>query len=139
MGNPAFGKVKKTAEMGRTFARSLYGHPNLYGMLTDVAVHLAKAEEGVIAYLTPTSYLGGEYFKLLRKLLVEQAQPITIDIVESRTDVFSDVLQEVALTCFKRGRKARDAACYVIHVDPGGLKVAATGSLTLPANATDPW
>ncbi len=49
MGNPAFGKVKKTAEMGRKFARSLYGHPNLYRMLTDVAIHLAKPQGGVIA------------------------------------------------------------------------------------------
>jgi adenine-specific DNA-methyltransferase len=139
MGNPAFGKVKKTREMGRLFARSLYGHPNLYGMLTDVAVHLAKEEGGVIAYLTPTSYLGGEYFKSLRKLLVEQARPVTVDIVESRTDVFADVLQEVALTCFRRGRTARDAACYVVRVDPGGLKATATGCLTLPGNATEPW
>ncbi len=139
MGNPAFGKVKKTREMGRTFARSLYGHPNLYGMLTDVAVHLAKAEGGVIAYLTPTSYLGGEYFKSLRKLLAEQARPVTIDIVESRTDVFADVLQEVALTCFRRGRQARDAACYVIDVDQGGLSISETGRLMLPRNATEPW
>nr|WP_294517993.1 SAM-dependent methyltransferase [uncultured Rhodopila sp.] len=139
MGNPAFGKVKKTEEMGRTFARSLYGHPNLYGMLTDLAVHLAKADGGVVAYLTPTSYLGGEYFKLLRKLLVEQAKPITVDIVESRTDVFADVLQEVALTCFKRGRKAQKAGCFGIRVDPGGLKITETGYLTLPRNALEPW
>jgi adenine-specific DNA-methyltransferase len=139
MGNPAFGKVRKTGEMGRLFARSLYGHPNLYGMLTDVAVHLAKPDGGVIAYLTPTSYLGGEYFKLLRKLLVEQARPVSIDIVESRTDVFADVLQEVALTCFRRGRKARTAACYVIHVDPADLRVTETGRLALPGNPTEPW
>jgi adenine-specific DNA-methyltransferase len=139
MGNPAFGKVRKTEQMARTFSRSLYGHPNLYGMMTDVAVHLARPEGGVIAYLTPASYLGGESFKLLRKLLTEQARPVSIDIVESRADVFADVLQEVAMTCFRRGRQARNAVCYVIRVEPAGLKVNQTGRLALPGNPADPW
>jgi adenine-specific DNA-methyltransferase len=139
MGNPAFGKVKKTAEMGRKFSRSLYGHPNLYGMLTDVAVHLVKAKGGIVAYLTPTSYLGGKYFKALRRTLVKQARPVSVDIVESREDVFADVLQEVALTCLRRGRKERHAACSVIHVETGGLKITDTGGMVLPKNVDEPW
>ncbi|MBV9248695.1 MAG: Eco57I restriction-modification methylase domain-containing protein [Acetobacteraceae bacterium] len=139
MGNPAFGKIKKTAEMGRKFARSLYGHPNLYGMLTDVAVHLAKADSGIIAYLTPTSYLSGEYFKNLRKLLAEEARPVSIDIVESRTAAFTGVLQEVALSCLKRGRTENRAACSVIHVDADGLRVDENGALVLPPKPGEPW
>lgn len=139
MGNPAFGKLKKTPEIGRKFARSLYGHPNLYGMLTDVAVHLAKPQGGVIAYLTPASYLGGEYFKALRKVLVTEAKPVSIDIVESRADVFADVLQEVALTCLKRGRVEDWATCSVARVAPHGLLVEQTGVLTLPENPEEPW
>jgi adenine-specific DNA-methyltransferase len=139
MGNPAFGKVKKTPEMGRKFARSLYGHPNLYGMLTDVAVHLAEPEGGIIAYLTPTSYLGGEYFKNLRQVLAKEARPISIDIVESRTDVFADVLQEVALTCLKRGREEREAICSVVHVEQDELRIMETGRLMLPTDPLEPW
>ena len=139
MGNPAFGKLKKTAAMGRKFARSLYGHPNLYGMLTDVAVHLAKPQGGVIAYLTPTSYLGGEYFKALRKVLASEARPVSVDIVESRADVFADVLQEVALTCLKRGRVEAWATCSVVRVAKHGLLAEQTGVLTLPDNPEEPW
>ncbi len=139
MGNPAFGKIKKTEEMGRNFARSLYGHPNLYGMLTDVAVHLVKARGGIVAYLTPASYLGGEYFKALRRTLAKEARPVSIDIVESREDVFADVLQEVALTCLRRGRKERQAACSVIQVGVDGLKITGTGSLVLPRIPEEPW
>ncbi|MBV1800176.1 hypothetical protein [Siccirubricoccus sp. G192] len=46
MGNPPFGKVKDTAVIRARFARSLHGHPNLYGLFTDLAVHLAKPAGG---------------------------------------------------------------------------------------------
>jgi hypothetical protein len=43
---------------------------NLYGLFTDLAAQLAR-RGGVIAYVTPTSFLAGEYFKSLRALLAE--------------------------------------------------------------------
>ncbi len=139
MGNPAFGKVKDNPERRERFRRSLYGHPNLYGLFTDLAVHLAAPNGGVIAYLTPTSYLGGQYFKALRRLLGEEAPPVSIAIVESREDVFEEVLQEVALSVFRRGPPERAASCSVIHVEPGGLRVEAAGSFVLPANPEASW
>jgi adenine-specific DNA-methyltransferase len=139
MGNPAFGKVKDDDGLRTRFKRSLYGHPNLYGMFTDLAVHLAAANGGIIAYLTPTSYMGGQYFKALRRLLVEQAPPVNIDIVESRQDVFEEVLQEVALSVFRRGSRLRAASCSTIHVGNGVLRIEAAGSLVLPKNPEASW
>lgn len=139
MGNPAFGKVKDNAELRERFRRSLYGHPNLYGLFTDLAVHLAAPEGGVIAYLTPTSYLGGHYFKALRRLLGEEAPPVSIAIVESRENVFEEVLQEVALSVFRRGPCGQAARCSVIHVEAGGLRVETAGCFVLPANPEASW
>lgn len=139
MGNPAFGKVKDDDSLRARFRRSLYGHPNLYGLFTDLAVHLAAANGGIIAYLTPTSYMGGQYFKALRRLLVEQAPPINIDIVESRQDVFEEVLQEVALSVFRCGSRPRAASCSTIHVGGGVLNIEAAGSLVLPNNPEAAW
>lgn len=139
MGNPAFGKVKDNEGLRERFRRSLYGHPNLYGLFTDLAVHLAAPERGVIAYLTPTSYLGGQYFKALRRLLAEKAPPVSIDIVESREDVFEEVLQEVALSVFRRGPLEKAANCSVIHVQADGLRVEAAGSFVLPVNSEASW
>jgi adenine-specific DNA-methyltransferase len=139
MGNPAFGKVKDNTGLRERFRRSLYGHPNLYGLFTDLAVHLTAPNDGVIAYLTPTSYLGGQYFKALRRLLGEKAPPVSIAIVEGREDVFEAVLQEVALSVFRRGPGGKPASCSVIHVEPDGLRVESAGSFSPPAKPEASW
>lgn len=139
MGNPAFGKMRDNEGLRARFRRSLYGHPNLYGLFTDLAVRLAALNRGVIAYLTPTSYLGGQYFKALRHLLAEEAYPVSIDIVESRKDAFEEVLQEVALSVFRRDRSKRAVSCSVVHVGADGLRVEGAGCFVLPANPEAPW
>lgn len=139
MGNPPFGKVKDTPAIRDRFRRSLHGHPNLYGLFSDLAVHLAKPAGGVIAYLTPASFLAGHYFKALRRLLHDHAAPVSIDLLESRKDAFADVLQEVALSTFRRGRTERHAICAVVHAEPAGLTVQPTGELVLPDDPEGPW
>lgn len=139
MGNPPFGKLKDTPAIRARFARSLHGHPNLYGLFTDLAVHLAKRNGGIIAYLTPASFLAGHYFKALRRTLHKHAPPVSIDLLESRKDVFADVLQEVALSIYRRGSKRRQAECAVVHAERDGLKVQPTGTLILPADPDAPW
>ncbi len=139
MGNPPFGKVKDNPAIRTRFARSLHGHPNLYGLFTDLAVHLAKRDGGIIAYLTPASFLAGHYFKALRRTLHKHAPPVTLDLVESRKDVFADVLQEVALSTYRRGSKRRQAECAVVHAERDGLQVQPTGTLILPRDPDAPW
>ncbi len=137
--NPAFGKLKDRPEIRERYARTLYGHPNTYGLFTDLALRLAKPAGGIVAYVMPTSWLGGEYFRNLRRVLSVEARPASVDIVESRKDVFDDVLQEVSLSCFVRGRSAAVAACSIAHVEPGGLRVEASGTFTLPDKLESPW
>lgn len=139
MGNPPFGKVKDNPAIRTRFARSLHGHPNLYGLFTDLAVHLARRDGGIIAYLTPASFLAGHYFKALRRTLHEHAPPVRLELVESRKDVFVDVLQEVALSTFRRGSKRRQAECAVVHAQRDGLKVQRTGTMILPRDPDAPW
>jgi adenine-specific DNA-methyltransferase len=139
MGNPPFGKVKDTPETRARFTRSLHGHPNLYGLFTDLAVHLAKPDGGIIAYLTPASFLAGHYFKALRRLLHEHAAPVSIDLLHSRKDAFADVLQEVALSTFRRGRAEGCATCAVVLAERGLLTVQPTGALILPNDPEAPW
>jgi adenine-specific DNA-methyltransferase len=139
MGNPPFGKVKDRPVIRELFRRSLHGHPNTYGLFTDLAVHLARPSGGTIAYLTPASFLAGNYFKSLRRLLHDEAPPVSLDLIESRTDVFEDVLQEVALSVFQRGRTAQSAECAVIRVACDAMQVELSGTLTLPDDPEGPW
>ena len=68
VGNPPYGRTKLSPELRRRFRGSLFGHANLYGVFTHLALRFAR-EDGVVAYVTPTSFLAGEYFKALRGML----------------------------------------------------------------------
>jgi len=78
-------------------------------MFLDAAVLVAKPDGGMIAFLTPPSFLAGQYFRNLRRLLREQAPPVCLDLVESRADMFDDVLQKVALSAWRNAPAG--AAC----------------------------
>lgn len=121
IGNPPYGKVTLDATLRDKYARSLFGHANLYGLFTDLALRTAK-KDGVIAYLTPTSFLGGQYFKALRELLLTEAAPRAFDFISNREGVFDDVLQETLLTTFKKG--ARRSPSKVSLLVPQGLNEA---------------
>ena len=101
IGNPPYGKVSLSPKQRERYRRSLYGHANLYGLFTDLAVRFTRSG-GVVAYVTPTSFLAGEYFKSLRALLVETARPLNVDFVSVRKGVFDDALQETMLATYRK-------------------------------------
>jgi adenine-specific DNA-methyltransferase len=101
IGNPPYGRISLASDVRERFKRSLYGHANLYGVFTDLAIQFAKTG-GVIAYVTPTSFLAGEYFKALRSLLASSARPVNIDFVSVRKGVFDDALQETMLATYRK-------------------------------------
>ena len=127
MGNPPYGRITLPLELREEYSRSLYGHANLYGLFTDLAVRLIKPRTGVIAYLTPTSFLGGQYFTALRNLLTELTTPVLFDFVADRDGVFDDVLQETMLATFKAGE--HNLPVSVSSLIPQGLNKAKTESL----------
>lgn len=104
IGNPPYGKISLPRELRERYRRSLYGHANLYGVFTDLAARFTR-NGGVIAYVTPTSFLAGEYFKALRSLLSSSARPVNIDFLSVRKGVFEDALQETMLATYRKGRE----------------------------------
>ncbi len=139
VGNPPYGRVTLTAAQRARFQRSLYGHANLYGVFTDLAVRWAKPG-GVIAYLTPTSVLGGHYYSALRELLAKEAPPAAIDFVHARSGVFEDVLQETLLAIYRKGAKPSRAQVHYVHVtDEREARVVKNGTIGLPSPASAPW
>ena len=139
VGNPPYGRVRLTPPLRKKFRRSLFGHANLYGVFTDLALRLAKPG-GAIAYVTPTSFLAGEYFKALRGLLGWEAPPVSIDFVGARKGVFADVLQETLLAVYRRGDSGGKARVHFISPRSNGLiEITAAGSFRLPESLERPW
>lgn len=138
IGNPPYGRVKLTDAMRARYARSLYGHANLYGLFTDLALRLVD-QNGVIAYLTPTSFLGGQYFKALRKILTDDATPAAFDFIADRDGVFDDVLQETILVAYQVARSKKAATVSLIV--PKGIEQATidpVGKIRVPTDG-GPW
>lgn len=139
IGNPPYGRVTLTPEQRRRFARGLYGHANLYGVFTDIAVRWTR-KGGTIAYLTPTSFLSGHYYSALRELIAKEAPPAAIDFVHARRGVFEDVLQETLLAAYRRGAKPGRAQVHYVEVaSEREARVIRNGTIGLPSPASQPW
>lgn len=139
IGNPPYGRVKLDPYQRTRFARSLYGHANLYGVFTHAALGWLK-NDGVVAYVTPTSMLGGQYYKELRSLLAEAAPPQAIEFVSDREGVFADVLQETMLAIYKRGARKRPAKVRFLRLDKtGNGKSLEAGTFKVPEVGGPAW
>ena len=139
VGNPPYGRIGLSPELRTRFRRSLYGHANLYGIFTDLALRWTKPN-GLVAYVTPTSFLAGQYFKALRALMAADAPPVTFDVVESRQGVFEGVLQETMLSVYQRGGPPGKTEVNRISVSANGTaEVLPVGTFQLPSNPSFPW
>lgn len=139
VGNPPYRRIRLDSPERKRFARSLFGHANLYGLFTEVAIDFAKPG-GVIAFVTPTSFLAGEYYKKLRALIATEAPPVSIDFIQSRDDFFDDVLQEALLATYRRKAVvSRVAISEIAPLDETNLLVRRVGEASLPDDRSEPW
>jgi adenine-specific DNA-methyltransferase len=139
MGNPPYGRVTLRPSQREEYRRSLFGHANLYGVFLDLAIRKTRPRGGVIAYVTPPSFLSGEYFKRLREVLVREAGPVSLDLVSERTGVFEGVLQETLLAVYRRGRAARSVNVEFVDASETAVRVEGGDSIELPSRPEDPW
>lgn len=139
IGNPPYARTRLSPELREKFKRGLFGHANLYGVFTDVALRHTRVN-GVIAFVTPTSFLAGEYFKNLRALLGREAPPKHLNFVAARRHVFDDVLQETLLATYRRGADRSPVTVHELHATrPHELNINALGQLDLPIDPSMPW
>jgi adenine-specific DNA-methyltransferase len=139
IGNPPYGRIGLTPDQRAVYKRGLFGHANLYGLFTDLALRLTRPG-GVVAYVTPTSFLAGEYFKVLRGLLAKEAPPRKIAFIGERKGVFEDVLQETLLATYRPGEPAGAGTVEFISCrNDTSPSIAATGSFVLPDDPAKPW
>ncbi len=139
VGNPPYGRITLSSWLRKKYRRSLFGHANLYGVFTDLALRFSRPG-GIIAFVTPTSFLAGEYFKALRGLLGREAPPVRIDFIGARKGVFANVLQETLLATYRHGGDPTAGEVHFVTPEPDGcIETNPTGSFNLPETVDHPW
>lgn len=137
--NPPYGRAGLDAGSRRRWAGSLYGHANWYGIFLHAAVERV-APGGVVAAVLPASFLGGAYYRRLRRFLAERAPLMRLRLIDDRSGVFaSGVLQETCLAVFHKGSAARPVACSSQVVN-GRTRSVDLGRQSLPTGDPElPW
>lgn len=139
--NPPYRKLTavEVALLSPAFEHIVEAQPNLYSVFIFHCVRLVRPG-GVVALVTPTSFLSGQYFSRLRSFLIRNTEVEHIGMVSQRLGVFIDVEQETALTVLRRGtpdnRTEAQAAVSVVSADgkytPVGISVLPSAGLVWP-------
>jgi len=101
--NPPYRKMTaaEVSPYRKTYSDIITGQPNLYGLFFKLSLRLIR-QEGVGGFLTPTSFLSGRYFSLLRTYLLQHANTVQLDIISKRGGIFSGAEIETAITILKK-------------------------------------
>ncbi len=138
--NPPYRKLAadEVALLDPAFKGVTEAQPNLYGIFIFHCVRLVRPK-GVVALVTPTSFLSGQYFSGLRSFLIRNTDVAHIGMVSERKGVFIDVEQETALTVLRRrlpdNRTEAQATVSVVSVEG---KYTYVGASVLP-NGGSVW
>ena len=140
IGNPPFGKISLPDELRKPYERSLYGHANLYGLFIHFGISHLR-ENGVLAFITPTSFLSGEYFKNLRSFIRETSSPLEFDFVQFRKGMFQGVLQETILSTYRKNRtKKKPVKVNELKIDcKNKINIDSIGNYFLPEDKKAAW
>lgn len=105
VGNPPYFKIKNIAEdIKDTFAETIYGHPNAYGLFIQAGIEMLKTH-GRLGFIVPRSMLSGLYFKNLRNFIERETSVKEIVYISERKKVFDDVLHGTMILSLKRAKE----------------------------------
>ena len=93
-----------------------------------------------MAYLTPTSVLGGQYYAALRRLLAEQAPPSPSTSFMPARASSKMCLQETLLALYRKGGARTRFQVHYLNIDGDRqARLIRNGKVRLPADVTAPW
>jgi len=104
VGNPPYFKVKGINEgFKNTFSKSIYGHPNAYGLFIHAGIEMLK-KDGKMGFIVPRSMLSGLYFKNLREFIEDKTSVKEIVYISERKKIFENVLHGTMILSLEQNR-----------------------------------
>ena len=136
IGNPPYSKVwaKGAAAISAIAGKAdLGGHTNLYALFVLRALGWLKPGGG-LAFVLPTSFIAGPYFKGFREEILARANVIRIDMHQQREHLFIDAIQDVCLLVLQRhGGDCVPSDCYALGlIDADGRRTDLGTASTQP-------
>lgn len=136
IGNPPYSKVWSAgAARARMLAgkANLGGHTNLYALFVLRALDWLKPAGG-LAFVLPTSFIAGPYYKGLREEILDRANVLRIDMHQQRENLFIDAIQDVCLLVLQRhgGGCERSDLYEVGQIDADGRRTVLGTASTRP-------
>lgn len=124
--NPPYGRVfkAKRTTVERWSDVVTEGHVNTYALFVSLSIKLAKPG-GLIALILPTSFVGGPYFANLRKYIRAETAILRMEIIQRRSEVFLDVIQDTCIIYMRR----KAGIDLVDHNQPQVAELTLDGSL----------
>lgn len=142
VGNPPYRRLdaqEQTEEIER-FADIRSGRLNLYAMFVRSALNHAPVG-GLIGHVIPSSFLGGPEFAAFRRTVSSFAEVLVLDVVEKRSDVFLDAVQDACFIVLRK-RPAQDSDAPPHQPISGVLRhdgvLVEHGTMTIPTSDA-PW
>lgn len=142
IGNPPFLRLAASQQPPdcKRFADISGGRLNLYSIFVRRGL-AALPPGGVLAYIIPASFIGGPEFNRFRLRVRQLAEVLAVDIIEGRSSVFMDVVQDTCVLVLRKRKdeltdtgKGRALSNWV----SGDGRFESAGIVTLPAG-DGPW
>lgn len=137
IGNPPYGKICPNKVPLERYNDIISGTPNLYQLFYKLAIKLA-CKNGFVHIITPTSFIGGHYFKALRRHIENNASAISFSFFQNRKNIFCGVQQELVISLLKkRVHRGKANVNSIVINKKGNLSVSKVGSVYLKKES--PW
>jgi adenine-specific DNA-methyltransferase len=137
--NPPYRKMTK-AELEpyfNSYSDVVKGQPNLYSLFIRRTTQLLKPN-GVGALLTPMSFLSGQSFTPVRKIMIERGRVEQLDLIHDKEGIFLSAEQDTVITTWRSlSTKKHEEAANVYCLESQGEFVFA-GTLNL-SSEPKPW
>lgn len=132
--NPPFLKLNKTTDpRAALHAYAVHGQPNIYALFMAATARLT-APGGRWCFITPRSWMAGEYFKAARRTLLLHLNIDSLHAFESRTEGFEEdaVLQETVIAWASGRAAVEHGANIMVTRSQGASDLATAGVQALP-------
>lgn len=139
--NPPYGRVFRASSTLRSRWASVIsdGHINTYALFIALALEQV-AEHGLVVVIVPTSFISGPYFRKLRAHILDRANVLELNLIEKRSDVFMDVVQDTCVLVLRRkGSSQEERVQPTASVISSDGATQHLGTLDVPPSGDRAW